>query len=114
MKVAVHFLDNTDYGEHEAIQKELRVDVFVVIDGKYYHPIIMTPLRLRQECEAIYPHYGFYLIENDLIFAKETSRDEVVKTIRGLSGRRYFDGVKTMSEGIPDLDEKTLVEEFSL
>ena len=90
----IYFSEDTEVTEYEAINKGYRVDVYVKIDKKVYNLSIYTMVRLQQDFDSEVKTYGYYLPDTNLIFVRDTNKDEIINTVNWLYKKRYFDSIK--------------------
>ena len=93
----IFFSVDSEESEYESINKGYRLDVFVKLHECLYQVAVYTIVRLQQDFDTEISDSGFYLPDTNLIFAKESSKDEIVKTINWLVGQKYFEKLKSLS-----------------
>ena len=103
----VYFSEDTPLSEYEAVNKGFRLDVFVETNGgvRRIQPYMID--RLQQDYEICIETDGYYLMEPNMILAKETSKVVIIDTIKYLNERRYFQELQAQ-EGV-DLTKLILV-----
>lgn len=91
----VYCLDNSEVSHYEAEAKGYRGDIFVLIDQDYFNLYFYDPIRIVQDFESEYSHYGFFSIEPNLILVKNVNAEAIINTITMLiKATTFFEKIK--------------------
>jgi len=101
-EVEIFFSEDSEWTEFDFVNKGWRGDVWVKIHQDVYRVCAFTLLRLQQEFDYTIEEDGFYVPDPNLIFVKETSKQEIVGTINYLANQNFFSQCKPLDN--PDAD----------
>ncbi|MCS3557534.1 MULTISPECIES: hypothetical protein [unclassified Sphingobacterium] len=87
-------LDNSELAQYEAYSKGYRSDIYVLLNGEYYHLYFCNIIRLRQDFDCEFKDYGYFSVEPNLILVKEVKLDFIEKTVQMLISDSYFDRIR--------------------
>lgn len=93
MALEVVFEDDTPRTNDEALLKEYRSDVVVCVDGKRYKVYVTTMCRLQQDFETEVEHKGYFQSEPNMILVRNTTKEEIVRTITKMYDCKYFEAL---------------------
>ncbi|WP_156305470.1 hypothetical protein [Sphingobacterium endophyticum] len=102
----LYCLDNSELAQYESRSKGYREDIYIYVNGDYYNVCAYDIIRLTQDFESEFEHYGFFSIEPNLILVKEVTLNAIKETIRLLlTDTRYFEKIKTVDISKINLEE---------
>ncbi len=94
----IYCLDNSELAEIEANHRGYLGDIYVFIDGNYYHLNIYNFARLKQDFEMEIDEYGSYGVEPNLVLVSDISKRSVRDIIDYLRRQQYFDLIKPSTD----------------
>ena len=93
--IQIFFSDDTERDEFEAISKGYRNDIYVKVNNQFFNVRAYTILRLKQDFESELESYGFYQMEVNMFLVKESSKAEIISTIKYLQKQKFFEEIKS-------------------
>ncbi len=93
-EIQIHFGNNSELAEFEAINKGYRLDVYVIISESTYNLSVYSLMRLQQDFESEYESYGYYYPDANIILVKNTNKSEIINTIKKLFVNGFFETIK--------------------
>jgi len=89
----IKYDDASPIAEADAIERDCRTDVCVVIGSNLYRMDVCGIDRLHAEVEADILENGYYNIYPGLVIVKEVSCSNIERTLSALYKSSYFDGL---------------------
>lgn len=93
-EMQIHFGNNSELAESEAINKGYRLDVYVIISEYTYNLSVYSLMQLQQDFESEYESYGYYYPDRNMILVKNTDKSEIINTIKKLFVNGFFETIK--------------------
>lgn len=91
MHFEIYFEDDTNLATIEGEDKGYRSDVIVRIGNRRYQVYVTSMIRLQQDFETEFAYKGFFQSEPNMILVKNTTKQEIIETIKKMYECGYFE-----------------------
>ncbi|WP_025666925.1 hypothetical protein [Aquimarina megaterium] len=96
-KLEVFCLDDTESREIDSIHRGFRGDIYVKVKEEYFNLNFYDIIRLKQDFETEIEVYGVFSSEPNMIIVEEVKKELIIRSIKNLFKRKYFDQIKPLS-----------------
>ena len=97
--IRIYFSVDTEFSEYEFTQKGYRIDVYAKVGEELFNIRVYTLVRLQQDFIRAWEICGEYMAEPNLVIVRDTSKDEIIRTVYSLFSHGFFKQIKPV-EGV--------------
>ena len=90
----IYVANNSEKRQQEAMAENYRDDIVVEINNNFYSIIVFTLERLYREVSECNNNNEIYSMKPNLMIVKETTNDDIIKTMLFNVGNYFFRNLK--------------------